>query len=441
MAASAPSSPRKLPLATTAPPPLATPATPVTSHSTPHPDLATVQALLGPEITSWNFSDASLKAALELRTERERTRQEFYKLEMRKRSAELLQEVMRYNIPSSMIPMLFNGAPVDIDAIPDYVHGFAKQHERYPTSPVHSNHQRNLSLPQQPTIIQSEYQRQPQLPPQQQQQQQLQQQPPPPPLQQPSSKPHKFRHHAHHASTSAIPQSSYYSPTRAPVAPVSYAPQVTAPSAPSTQAPTRASGRPAWQTTPNTYFPPPQNPYPPNPGSPSTSVHHIIQFHHWQPNQSKPAGSTSPPKKDGQTPLAVIEDPSGKRRRSVSGETDGHGSPAVSNNTAPSSAVASAAAHSRRRSMHSRNKSETAVIRSDMSRISLTGSPPPSHPPSVHEAPPPKRTRTPEDTAGFNYLAQVAAEESKRLASPEKKASSPTEMRSHKQNVNFMITE
>ena len=29
-----------------------------------HPDLATVQALLGPEITSWNFSDESLKAAL-----------------------------------------------------------------------------------------------------------------------------------------------------------------------------------------------------------------------------------------------------------------------------------------------------------------------------------------------------------------------------------------
>lgn len=416
--------------------PVQTPGPSAKAESSPsHPDLATVQALLGPEITSWNFSDASLKAALELRTERERSRQEYYKLETRKRSAELLQEAMRYNLPSSLLPLLFNGAPplpTDMDetpssssSIPEYVNSFAKQHEQRYSSPSthHHTHQRNLSLPQQPTIIQSEYQRQ--QPP-----------PPPPPQQQPPPKSNKFRHHAHHASTSAIPQTSYYSPTRAPAAPLSFVPPLQPPPATTstntaaTAATARQSAsRPAWQTTPNTYFPPPQNPYPPNPGSPTTSVHHIIQFHHWQPNQTKPSGTTSPTRKE--------EDAGSKRRRSLTGESgersgERSGSPATASTTAsttsstPSTtAVASAAAHSRRKSMHNRNKSETSAIRGDMSKFSISG---------------PPRIRTPEDTAGFNYLAQAAAEESARLASPEKRAPS-TEARSHKQDVNFMITD
>lgn len=319
------------------------------------PDLATVQALLGPEITTWNFSDDSLRAALELRTEQEKTRQEYYKLELRKKTSELLTDAMRYNIPASMIPLLFNASPDSLDQRvaeapqqpsnpyvyppPPQIHsqppasfpsssknppydalGLNQDTERYP-SPTHG-HQRNLSMPQQPTIIPSEYQlRQPQ---------------PPPPQQ-------KFRPtHAHHASMSAISPSRYTTPAQS-----SYQRQ--------------------WQPAP--YFPPPAAASSQaNAESPGTSMHHLIQFHHWQPNQTKPPSSS--PKKDNAT-VVVDDTQSPKRRRSMALDRS---SPTPKSGDTSSTALASASAHSRRRSMHQRQRSETSMLQGEsLSKMTLYG--------------------------------------------------------------------
>lgn len=445
----------------------------------PHPDLATVRALLGPDITSWNFSDESLKAALVLRTQQEKTRQEYYKLELQRKTSEMISEAIRYNIAPSLIPILFNAPPIEnlpegqtlIDYIQQHQHGGSSNHqpsssyayppqqpstsrsqstsqpsqpyssssnnppfdalglasstsrERYPSPSRVPHHQRNLSLPQQPTIIPSEYQLRQQQPQPQQQTQQHSMAPQQSSQQSQHSKPQTtFRpghHGAHHASMSAIPASQYTSPPRNPQG-VMYP----------------SSSRLSWQTNnPNAYFPPPQAAHPPNPGSPSTSVHHIIQFHHWQPNQQKSASAHSP-KKDASATLA--DDPgSSKRRRSLTGDRrDRSGSPTPSSKPhTSSSAIASANAHSRRRSMHSRHKSETSVLRGEtLSKMSLYSNPSantssaslaslvqPTTAPSINERLQTQPEHAKSDTldnSGFNYLATVAAEESRKLKDP-----------------------
>lgn len=375
------------------------------------------QYLLGSS-SSRNFSDETLRAAINLRTEQEKTKQEFYKLELRKKNAEILNEAIRHNIPPSVMPLLFNSAKDIPENVPvsEYVQQYqANQQqplqnlsqipnnpsqqqqppsqqqpqqrlqpqfqpapaqniqqynaypqpsgqvdpnplntdrERYPpTQPQQiQGHQRNLSLPQQPTIIPSEYQQR--------------QQPQPPTTSYQHQQPYRPRH-VHHASMSSIT----YSPTRNPL--------------PSSQTVYQQSpSQNLWQgTAPNPYFPPPQQPYPPNPGSPSTSVHQIIQFHHWQPNQNNK--STTSPKKD--TAALNEEGSSIKRRRSTTTASsdrnapDRTGSPTPGGSkhsntpsTGSGSAQASANAHSRRRGMHSRHKSETSVLRGDtLSKMSL----------------------------------------------------------------------
>lgn len=261
----------------------------------------------------------------------------------------------------------------------------------------YNHHQRNLSLPSQPTIIPSEYQ---------QRVTGTQQFQPSSTTQQP-----QFRHHAHHASLSSIPP-AHYSPTRGPAIgqqtvfhsnPLYNMPPSSSSSSSTTTTNTTSTrpginqqgntplttvpGASSWQqgaANPNPYFPPPQNPYPANPGSPSTSVHQIIQFHHWTPSQQKSTSSSasaSSPKKDDSDSVSI------KRRRSITTSerhSDRIGSPTPSTkgstasssaNTQPS-AIASANAHSKRRSMHSRNKSETSVLRGDtLSKMSLYSTP------------------------------------------------------------------
>ena len=116
----------------------------------------------------------------------------------------------------------------------------------------------------------------------------------------------------------------------------------------------------------------------------STSVHQIIQFHHWQPNQQsqKSSASTSPKKETAALAAATASDDqqsSAKRRRS-SIPTDQPLSPTpnikTKAETPPSSASSSntnaiASALARRKSSHSRNKSETTVLRGDISKMSL----------------------------------------------------------------------
>ncbi|KAF5101817.1 hypothetical protein D0Z00_000679 [Geotrichum galactomycetum] len=452
-----------------------------------HPDLATVQALLGPEITSWNFSDESLKAALALRTEQERTKQEKYKLDIRTKTSELLTQAIKLNVPPNMLPSLFNGSPPLGDAFyqQHQQQNQQSQQQQLPQQPPpgqfqsnfttpqtfassqknppfdalglvpasastrerYQHHQRNLSLPQPPTTVSFDYKYPP--PPQQQPQQPHQLQhvsPPQPPQQQPS----QFRpSHSHHASLSSIPY--FTSPTRSPY-------------------PSSQRVYPYQQQQ--------QHTLPNNVGS--TSVHQIIQFHHWQPNQQsqKSSASTSPKKETATLAATTASDDqqsSAKRRRS-SISTDQPLSPTpnikTKAQTPPSSSTNSnaiASALARRKSTHSRNKSETTVLRGDISKMSLysTESTPTN---TVTSGSGSSSNLIPDGTpAGFNFLASVAAEESRKIQDsaaagklssefkypPRSATSSDREedehmadaaphqehQRSHKQNVNFMISD
>lgn len=370
-----------------------------------------LQSLFGSHASSMSISEETLRAALQLKTEQERTKQEFYRLELQRKNAEILQNAIHNNIPQTMFPILFQhdqdhssyqnqlhsnnlnqpmAPPTDSTSSPtsDNIH--------YPTS--RNNHQRNLSLPPQPTIIPSEYQQRV-LGPQN--------------FKSSSSSQNTLsRHHGHHASLSSIP-STHYSSTPGPAIgqqsvfhsnPLYNNMQSSSSatrsgitrSGPSSAAPVPAAT--SWQhnaSNPKPYFPSSKNPYPANPGSPSTSVHQIIQFHHWTPNQQKNSSSTtsssSSPKKDDTDNTAT------KRRRSMTTSerhSDRIGSPtpltkgpdvssANNNNSNPcpannsqTSAMASATAHSKRRGLHSRHKSETSVLRGDsLSKMSLHSSP------------------------------------------------------------------
>jgi len=454
-----------------------------------HPDLATVQALLGPEITSWNFSDESLKAALALRTEQEKTKQEKYKLDIRTKTSELLSQAIKLNVPPNMLPSLFNGSPPLDDPFYQQHQQNQQSQQQLPQQPPpgqfqpkyttpqslpssqknppfdalglgsasattrerYQHHQRNLSLPQQPTTVSFDYKYPP--PPQQQQQpqqpHQLQHVSPPQPTQQ---QPSQFRpSHSHHASLSSIPY--FTSPTRSPYP----SPQRVYP-----------------------YQQQQQHMLPNNVGS--TSVHQIIQFHHWQPNQQsqKSSASTSPKKETAALAAATASDDqqsSAKRRRS-SIPTDQPLSPTpnikTKAQTPPSSASSSntnaiASALARRKSSHSRNKSETTVLRGDISKMSLYSTESTSAKTATSGSSSGSNTVTDGTPAGFNFLASVAAEESRKIKDsaaagklssefkypPRSATSSDHEedehmtdagprrehQRSHKQNVNFMISE
>lgn len=375
------------------------------SQATTSQDLLTLQSLLGPNVTSWPFSDEALTAALVLRTEQERSKQELARLEVSRVTAAIVEEAGRYGIPPSVLGIMVGAAataatttgagggngPVEVgeEGVVEYIKrvqaqtqaqaqarqaqaqaGMQTQFQNQgppPPLPQHQvkGHQRNMSMPQQPTII--EYQP---LSQSSQQQQQQQSQSQPAQSQPGQSQTPKYRH-AHHASMSSI------SPSRS----------------------SQQQQRQPWQTAPTAYFPNPQPYAPQQPGagpgnSPTTSVHHIIQFHHWTPNQTKPAGTS--PKKDGSATLVTPtggnsqgEDGSTtttthKRRRSLTGETAGDNSErssasptpfsgtAVGTLAAPTPTPAAIGGGLKRRNTHSRHKSETSAIRTDMSRISLS---------------------------------------------------------------------
>lgn len=65
--------------------------------------------LLGSGLAEWPHSDESLTEALRLRQEQERTKQEYYRLETRKRVLDILTMAVRAGVPGSAIPSLFEG--------------------------------------------------------------------------------------------------------------------------------------------------------------------------------------------------------------------------------------------------------------------------------------------------------------------------------------------
>ncbi|CUS24008.1 LAQU0S13e01222g1_1 [Lachancea quebecensis] len=75
-----------------------------------------MSSLFGNECSEWPFSDASLTQALEFKTQQEKTKQQFYKLECVNRSIELLKTAMAANVPGHMVTQLFQGVSQETDA-------------------------------------------------------------------------------------------------------------------------------------------------------------------------------------------------------------------------------------------------------------------------------------------------------------------------------------
>ena len=61
-------------------------------------------ALLGPNVTSFPFSEETFLNALKLRAEQERTKQEYYRVETANKNLAILQTALRAQMPVNMIP-------------------------------------------------------------------------------------------------------------------------------------------------------------------------------------------------------------------------------------------------------------------------------------------------------------------------------------------------
>lgn len=72
-------------------------------------------SLFGNECSDWPFSDSSLVQALAFKTQQEKTKQQYYKLECVNRSIELLKTAMNARIPGPMIAQLFQGTGSGLD--------------------------------------------------------------------------------------------------------------------------------------------------------------------------------------------------------------------------------------------------------------------------------------------------------------------------------------
>lgn len=88
-----------------------------TPSSTPHtgqtPSNSGLLALLGPNVTSFPYSEQAYIDSIRLRAEQERTKQEFYRLEVASKNLAILQLAVRANIPLHMIPMMCVGGPIE----------------------------------------------------------------------------------------------------------------------------------------------------------------------------------------------------------------------------------------------------------------------------------------------------------------------------------------
>lgn len=70
-----------------------------------------VMSLFGPGVTQWVHLEEAFVQALALKTEQEKTKQEFYRLEVTNRSLELLRNATQANVPGHLIPLMFSGDP------------------------------------------------------------------------------------------------------------------------------------------------------------------------------------------------------------------------------------------------------------------------------------------------------------------------------------------
>ncbi|ODV84218.1 hypothetical protein CANARDRAFT_177091 [[Candida] arabinofermentans NRRL YB-2248] len=90
-------------------------------------NIPALQVLLGPEASTWPFSEESLRQALEVRIQQERTKQEFYKAESINRSLELMRLASKTNVPGHLIPLLFNVSEDSVQKLNDQQELLARQ--------------------------------------------------------------------------------------------------------------------------------------------------------------------------------------------------------------------------------------------------------------------------------------------------------------------------
>lgn len=125
-------------------------------------------SLLGPNVLSFPLSENAYIEALKLKAEQERTKQEFYRLEIVLKNWNIFQNALRAQVPAHLIPMMcVGGLPLEPGQVPQGIPG-QQQHIQQPQQPGQSV-QRQQGQPQQPQTQQPQPQPQ-QVTPQQGQQ-------------------------------------------------------------------------------------------------------------------------------------------------------------------------------------------------------------------------------------------------------------------------------
>ncbi|CCH43629.1 hypothetical protein BN7_3182 [Wickerhamomyces ciferrii] len=121
---------------------------------------------LGPT-AEWPHSEKSLIELIELQKQKEVTKQEYYKLENKTKSIELMNYSLQAGIPSYLIPMIFSGDTIGDDVVQKLI---ASQQQQLQQVSIHSKPITRQTSPSRPlyTAYQDQHQ--------QQQQQQHQQQ-------------------------------------------------------------------------------------------------------------------------------------------------------------------------------------------------------------------------------------------------------------------------
>ncbi|ODV76633.1 uncharacterized protein CANTADRAFT_8527 [Suhomyces tanzawaensis NRRL Y-17324] len=80
-------------------------------HTPVPPDISStgLLSLLGPSVSSFPYSEQAYIESVKLRSEQERTKQEFYKLEIASKNLTILQNALRAQIPVNLIPLMCVG--------------------------------------------------------------------------------------------------------------------------------------------------------------------------------------------------------------------------------------------------------------------------------------------------------------------------------------------
>lgn len=73
--------------------------------------------ILGSSFESWPYTEASLIHAINLKSEQEKTKQEYYRLESVARSLELMKHLILAQVPPNLIPIIFSGQNMSSEAV------------------------------------------------------------------------------------------------------------------------------------------------------------------------------------------------------------------------------------------------------------------------------------------------------------------------------------